>query len=237
MAMCPSYQSIPSPAIPVPGTATAVKTNVAKHISLLLDVIRSQRWSAFEHVALSKPNVFLLLSNFIPTYEEYKGMTLLHACLGYEPPIPIVTKILLMLPDRKSALLAQDQMGRTPIHIAAACNANPVILKLLGNIEPIACNIQDKHGRTPLHMACGCFHIKLQDKTGITQSRENQLPSSAAVCALLSESLTATTVEDNDGISALEYAIISGASTDLVRLMQRVTRQEIKKAHKKLRLL
>ena len=66
--------------------ATTTNTkSLTQHISLLHGIMRSQRWPAFENIVLSNPAVFDMLSNAIPTHEEFNsGTTLLHACLRYK---------------------------------------------------------------------------------------------------------------------------------------------------------
>eukprot|EP00579_Thalassiosira_antarctica_P026881 CAMPEP_0202013834 /NCGR_PEP_ID=MMETSP0905-20130828/27392_1 /ASSEMBLY_ACC=CAM_ASM_000554 /TAXON_ID=420261 /ORGANISM="Thalassiosira antarctica, Strain CCMP982" /LENGTH=262 /DNA_ID=CAMNT_0048573527 /DNA_START=187 /DNA_END=975 /DNA_ORIENTATION=- len=222
-----------------------ITKHLAQHLALLLDVIHSQRWSAFENIVLSSPSVFRMICNTIPNIEEFKGgKTLLHACLRYDPPLEIVAKMIKMFPDRTAALRAQDCTGRTPLHIAAACVADPMVIKLLGSADPTTCTILDEDGRTPLHLACDIsFTIQDEnDKCHPQQPQQRETRSYDAVRALLSDSLVASLVEDEDGMSALEYAIISDASIEVVTLLQKATMESLQereqqRLRKKRRLL
>jgi len=132
-------------------TAFLIK-NLAQHLAHLLKVIRSQRWSSFDRIVLSSPNVFSLLSNEIRKYDEFKNMpTLLHACLRYNPPFEAIAKMLKMLAqdERTSVLRTRDCIGMTPLHVAAACCADPMVIKVLGSVDPACCSILDDDGRTP----------------------------------------------------------------------------------------
>jgi len=209
-----------------------VTKQLARHLALLMGVIRSQRWVAFAKIVLSNPNTFQMICNAIPKYEDFKGVTLLHTCLYHNPPLDVVVKMIKMFPDRTSALRVQDCMGRTPLHIATACDADPMVIKLLGSADPTTCSILDKDGRSPLHLACDSSCNILDDPDTRSQQRERKAPSYGAVRALLSESLGPALIEDEDGTSALEYAIISDASIEIVNLLQKAamgSRQEIER--------
>ena len=169
-------------------------------------------------------------------------MSLLHACLRYSPPLEVVVKMVNMFPDRTSTLRAQDCMGRTPLHIAAACDADPMVIKLLGSANPSTCNILDQDGRTPLHLACDRSCSILDENDTQSRPQQHDTPSYGAVRALLSESLSPALIEDEDGMSALEYAIISDASIEVVNLLQKATMEshqerEKLRSNKKRRLL
>jgi len=53
---------------------------------------------------------------------------------------------------------------------------------------------------------------------------------------LLSDSLAASLVEDEDGMNALEYAILSNASLDVVALLQIATMQSQRERERLLRI-
>lgn len=203
-------------------SSAMITKQLAQHLALLLGVIRSQRWSAFANIVLSNPNTFQMICTAIPKYEDFKGATLLHACLCHNPPLEVVVQIITMLPDRTSALRVQDSMGRTPLHIAVACDAEPMVIKILSSTDPTTCSILDSDGRSPLHLACDSSCCIQDDIDSLSQPRERKAPSYGSVLILLSESLGPALIEDEDGMSALEYAIISDASIEIVKLLQKV---------------
>eukprot|EP01083_Nonionella_stella_P250929 866335_1 len=91
------------------------------------------------------------MSKSIAEGKEFNGMTLLHACVRYDPPIKVLDQMINLYP---LSLTQQDCLGRTPLHVAAGSGASPWVIQLLIMNYAPACSIQDDDGRTPLHFAC-----------------------------------------------------------------------------------
>ena len=134
-----------------------------------------------------------------------------------------------MLSDPISLMRARDRDGRTPLHVAAACEADPMVIKLLGSTNPATCTILDENSRTPLHLTCDTSCNLFQEKEDTRQQRQQRnAPSHDIICALLSDSIAATVVEDKDGMNALECAILSDASFEVVTLLQNATMESLR---------
>ena len=129
-------------------------------------------------------------------------------------------------PDLTSEL---DCLDRTPLHIAAGTGASPSLIKLLAKACPASCVAQDEDGKTPLHLACDSSCDMFENEKDDREELPRGPPSSGTICALLSASLEAATMEDDDGMSALEYAIISDASIQVVMILQKAVHSQIKK--------
>ncbi|KAL7524322.1 hypothetical protein ACHAXR_001490, partial [Thalassiosira sp. AJA248-18] len=185
-------------------------------ITLLLDLIEAQDWTQFQEVALSSSQTFEFISRSISECKEFNGMTLLHACVRYDPPIKLLDQMIKLYPE---ALEGEDCLGRTPLHVAAGSSASPWVIKLLTINYPQACNIQDEDGRTPLHFACDTSCELFEDD----ECSPRGPPTLNTVKVLLSGSLDAVTLEDEDEMNAVEYAIISDAPLDVVNLLQKAT--------------
>lgn len=196
--------------------------DVMNYLSFLLSLIESKDWIKFEEVALQNAKTFKMISKSIAECEDFNGMTLLHACVRYDPPINVLVQMIKLYPQ---ALTGEDCLGRTPLHVAAGSGASPQVLKLLTVNYPEACNIQDEDGRTPLHFACDTSCEMFEDE----QSTPRGPPSLDTVRVLLSGSLEAVTLEDVDEMNAVEYAIVSDAGMDVVNLLQRATQRVMKK--------
>jgi ankyrin repeat protein len=146
-------------------------------------------------------------------------MTLLHAVARYDPPLTIVAKMIEICPELPSAV---DCLDRTPLHIAAGQGASPALIKLIALACPAACDAQDEDGKTPLHLACdSSCELFVEDDANNNKPTSRRTPNHDSIRALLSESLHAATIEDLDEMSPLEYAIVSNASIQTVKMLQR----------------
>ncbi len=55
-------------------------------------------------------------------------------------------------------------MGRTILHIVAACDANLMVVKLLAYTNPTTCNILDEDSHTLLYLTCYILYSPSQDE-------------------------------------------------------------------------
>lgn len=113
-----------------------------------------------------------------------------------------------------------DCLNRTPLHVAAGTRANLATIQLLTDACPVACSVRDEDGKTPLHLACdsACELFKGDKDRG-----ERDPPSYDAVITIIKAWISAVPWEDNDGTSALEHAILSGAPIKIIRLLKATT--------------
>ena len=134
-----------------PSTSNTMLADLDNYFPFLLGLFEASDWTSFENVAFSDPETYTVISMSICECEEFNGMTLLHACVRYEPPVSVLLKMIELHPQ---ALEKEDCIGRTPPHIAAGSGALSLVMKVLTMKYPEACNIQDEDGSTPLHFAC-----------------------------------------------------------------------------------
>ena len=196
-------------------TSAKVMTSIA----ILLDLIDKQDWQTFQSGALSSAAFFRALTAAIANCPEFNGMTLLHAVVRCNPPLDIVTKMIEICPDLPAA---KDCLGRTPLHVAAGSAAKPRLIKLIAHAHPASCDAQDEDGKTPLHFACDSSCVLFEDDDNTNQSMPREVCHDS-VRALLSESLLAATIEDMDEMNPLEYAIMSDAELNTVKLLQKAS--------------
>ena len=174
----------------------------------------ARNWSALKDFARMYPETFQDISESIWEQSNY-GLTLLHACARYNPPVSVLRNVIELYPE---ALRKQDCLGRTPLHIAAGYGASSSVMKILTVKYPEACNIQDADGRTPLHFACDKF-CKLFNEDDMISSRGP--PRLKTVQLLLLGSLESVILEDDDEMNALEYALLCEAPMEVITLLQR----------------
>ena len=160
-------------------------------------------------IAVSSPDYF---RGMTVSMHKLNGMTFLHVIVRDNPPLDIVGNIIKLCPEMAAA---RDGLGRTPLHIAAGSKVSPLLLKLIARAYPAACDAQDEDGRTPLHFVCDTSFVLFSDNDPSQKASQHE-----AVVALLSESSYASTIEDADEMSPLEYAIMCRASLKTVQLLQ-----------------
>ena len=146
---------------------------------------------------------------------------MLHAIVRHDPPITLLSEMIKLHP---SALFATDCLGRTALHVAAGSCTSLDTIKLLIMTYPHACNIQDGDGRTALMIACDSSCVMFQD-TNI----ERGPPDFQVIRTLLSGSKQSVLLEDCDETDAIECAILSDASVEVVKLLQKVKQNQLKK--------
>ena len=199
-------------------------STVIESIVILLSIIESKDWQNFDKLALSNPEAYRALSKAIAGCEEFHGMTLLHAVARCDPPLTIVAKMIVCCPD---LLSATDCLGRTPLHVAAGLGASPDLIKLIAHSWPAACISPDEEGKTPLHFACDTSCELFADDSNIT-SPSRASPNHDSIRYLLSVCPHAAPMEDLDEMNPLEYAILSDAEMDTVKLLQKAASVTLK---------
>lgn len=197
------------------------KDDLLSFVTVLLNMIDTRDWATFKRVALQQPLSFQSLANIIVSCKEYNGVTFLHAAVRNNPPLEIIAEIIQICPDSPRA---RDCLNRTPLHVAAGTNASVAVVQYLVRSYPEACNIQDEDGRTPLHFACDSECLLFEGDQG-----RRGPPAFEVVRALLSGSVKAASMEDEDCTSPLEYAIISNAEVKVVKILQQAAQLHMRR--------
>jgi len=147
-------------------------------------------------------------------------MTILHAAVRFNPPLDTVAQMIRLCPLMTAAT---DCLGRTPLHVAAGSKASASLIKLVALACSAACEVQDEDGKTPLHFACESSCVLFEDQNDDEDDASNQPPNLESIRALLSCSIHAATLEDDEEMTPLEHAIMSDASLKTVKLLQAAT--------------
>lgn len=211
---------------PVPSQHTAPlpsASDMLRHVSRVFALLSNRDWDKFKLLTYKNPLAFRALDNVLATSAEFSGVTFLHAAARYDPPIEIIDIIVKICPESPRA---RDCLNRTPLHVASGAGASVGIIKYLVHAYPDACTIQDEDGRTPLHFACDSECLLFEG-----DQDQKDPPSFEIVYALLSGSVTSASMEDEDEISPLEYAILSNADVKVVKILQQAAQSCMKKSH------
>ena len=201
---------------------------VVESVSYLLGLIDAREWDTFRSYTLEpSPAHFRARTDIIAQIPEFNGMTLLHAAVKCDPPLGLVRDMIRICPELTSD---RDCLGRTPLHVAAGSGAAPSLIKILVCACPAACDVQDADGKTPLHFACdsSCVLFASDNDTKKESSTPKSAPCHDVICALLSGSLAAATIEDADEMKPVEYAIMSSASLETIKMLQAAARKHLK---------
>ena len=113
-----------------------------------------------------------------------------------------------------------DVLGRLPLHIATGCRCSSPTVRILVDLHPDACLARDDDGKTPLILACDAECELFEGDDLRTRG-----PPSFDVVRILVRCVRSVPLEDSDGMSALEHAIISDAPLKVVQMLQYVERR------------
>jgi hypothetical protein len=91
------------------------------------------------------------------------------------------------------------------------------IVQLLADAYPAACFVQDVDGKTPLILVCDSSSALFENHC---QETIWDPPSIDLIRTFIKAFPTSLSLEDNDGTSALEHAILSEVSIEVVRVLQ-----------------
>lgn len=143
-------------------------------------------------------------------FAEHATRDILHILYASNPPLDIATDLLGLCGNR---VQEEDSTGRTPLHFATASGAPVEVVEPLISMYPAAAGLPDCRGETPLMLASA--HGKSADKS--------------LVKALIRASPHTVIDEDDEGMSALEYALLSEVPKDIFRMVQKSCARERKR--------
>lgn len=132
-------------------TMTSITKEDYSYLCLVLQTIDLRKWVTLEHMIRCDPRKFTAVAEAVSRLPQLNGMTILHACIRFDPPPCVVQMIIRLSPF---AVGSVDCLNRTPLHIAAAIRANSQTITMLIHACREACAVQDCDGKTPLHFAC-----------------------------------------------------------------------------------
>ena len=185
----------------------------------LSSLIEHRKWrklnnAVVKHLKKSK-NVVCLCKKC--THQQ----SLLHLACNFTPPLYVVRNLLEFDTFNASRI---DSKRRYPLHLALEYESDVKVVKFLIESNKAAVIAQDVYGKTPLHMVvlkCAekMERNELQDLGGII-SFIDSVEMLKFLLLLCDAVPSAPFIEDNNGMTALEYAIDVEADFKLVKALQ-----------------
>lgn len=80
------------------------------------------------------------------------GENVLHDICRYQPPWDVIELLLASLRHRRGSTVGKDSLGRTPLHVAAACGSTPKVIDALVRADPTPASMGDGEKCSPLHL-------------------------------------------------------------------------------------
>jgi ankyrin repeat protein len=163
--------------------------------------------------------------------QQRPNMKLLRVCRKY----PRIQDVMAVLKKHPDSLQATNDMGQTPLHVAAAHGVNAEVIMCLIAKDPQAASVADNQGKLPLHYAVkqshwraadgGCYLDGSDVEASMNDDGDNDHLLDPVykkmVKALATAYPQALCHEDNNGCNPIEYALMNDASLDVVMTLQR----------------
>jgi ankyrin repeat protein len=163
--------------------------------------------------------------------QQRHNMKLIQLCRKY----PRIQDVMTVLEKHPDSLQATNNMGQTPLHVAAAHGVNAeVVMYLLGK-DPQAASVVDNQGKLPLHYAAKQSHWRAEDGVCFLNISDVEAVMNGEsdddhvldpmyknmVKAVAKAYPKALSHEDDNGCNPIEYALMNDASLDVVKTLQR----------------
>lgn len=190
---------------------------------LLISSIENERWMSLRRALRLK--MFVDAARSFHENEALFGANILHIILRNDPPSDMIDCILSKFPETP---FLPDSVGRYPLHIASSVGMSSDILETIVMAYPKACMKQDLDGRVPLHFACDSDCALYEEDLNSTKYTPLNVD---AIRCLVSFAPKSVLIEDMEEMNAIEHAILSHATSDVISLLQHASVKEHRKKH------
>lgn len=146
-----------------------------------------------------------------------------HFACRFNPPRTIIRHLNLLYPE---GLNHADALGRLPLHYAAKWRASYRLIEYLIKKDQSAASVRDVSGKVPLHLMCESYNASSSADTVEDLSPQEHIVECIKV--LTSVAPETVNIEDNDGITVLEYAIESEVPYEAIRVLQKASESDWK---------
>jgi len=143
---------------------------------------------------------------------------IVHFAVRFQAPLRIVTLLSSAYAD---SLSNPDAAGRYPIHVAAKWGAPPDVIQFLIKSNPSVAGLPDDSGRTPMSYIGEFYHVNFSSRY---YNRDEAMLEVVRLMKFAAPN--SVNLEDESGMNAIEYALLSEANISVIRAMQRACRDD-----------
>lgn len=190
----------------------------SSNATTLTDLICNRLWRTL-YFKLKEPNTRILIDDHVSNAITENAVV--HLACRFQAPLKIIKLLSSRYP---SSIHKADAAGRFPIHVATKWSAMPDVIQFLTSQNPSVVGMKDDFGKSPLHYLAESY-LDNCDPYHICHAVDYMLE---AVNIIKTCTPNAATIEDNDGMNAIEYAIEKEAPIDVVVTMQNSSRDYLR---------
>lgn len=143
---------------------------------------------------------------------------IIHYAARCQAPLRIIA---LLSRTYSESLSSPDGAGRYPIHVACKFGATPDVVQFLIRSNPPVAGFPDNFGKLPMHHVGESY---LNNYTYPLYDRDRAMLH--VVKMLKTASPESVNLEDDEGINAIEYALMSDANITVINSMRRACRDD-----------
>jgi len=143
---------------------------------------------------------------------------IIHFAARFQAPLRVMALLAKAYP---MSLKSADSTGRYPIHVAAKWAASPDVMSYIVKMNPSVAGVQDSTGKTPMHYVAEFYIAHFNN---VQWSRDDAMLQ--VVRLLKNAAPLSVNLEDEEGMTCIEYALTSDAHIKVVKTMQRACRDD-----------
>lgn len=184
----------------------------------LARLLSQRQWTLLETILTSATKTSATVIDDPSLPHAITADIVIHFAARFKAPLRIISLLARLYPQ---SLASSDITGRYPIHVAAKWGATPDVIAYFIKSNPTVAGVPDSTGKTPMHYV-GEYYLAHFDN--VMYSRDDSMLQ--VVRLLKTAAPQSVNLEDNDGMNAIEYALINDANIKIVKTMQRACRDD-----------
>lgn len=200
------------------------RLSIEQQTMTLARLLSQRQWAILENILTSTSSSAILIDDPSLPHAVTPNIVV-HFAARFQAPLRILSLLARMYPQ---SLTSSDITGRYPIHVAAKWGATPEVIAYLIKTNPSVAGVQDSSGKTPMHYIGECY---LQHFNSHMYDRDDSMLQ--VVRLLKNAAPNSVNLEDNEGMNAIEHALVSDANIKVIKTMQRACRDDWRERSKK----